>query len=158
MRQIALFPVFAALLYCGIGATAAYASCGSRPGTPDRVEAHATSATSIGVSWRNTTGKHALLGLEWEFKPGLEIPIPHSEHIMYFDMYFRDATKRPINRDLTGRGSFRVSYGSRTAYQFGTLNPNTKYCFALRARTEAGTNGCISARNSNWACATTLRR
>src|SRR5215510_2168059 len=144
-------------VWTSVGATAATASCGDRPGTPDSVKAQAASASRIMVSWRNTTGKHAPLGLRLESAPIIGV-VPASEHIIYFDMYFRDGAMRPIGRDLTGTGVGRVSYHSVSSKSFDGLAPNTRYCFALRARTHAGTQGCISAQTSNWACATTLRR
>jgi hypothetical protein len=76
---------------------------------------------------------------------------------MYFDMYLRDANKNNIGLDLTGTGPYQVAYGHRSSKTFDKLTSNVVYCFALRARTEGGTQGCISAITSNWACARTLR-
>ena len=119
------------------GATGAAASCDNRPGTPDNVTAVTLSSTSIKFSWRNTTG----LSLE--------------EPNMYFDMFMRDAAGNKVG-DLTGTGPFSVSFHSISTKIYDGLRPNSKYCFALRARNAAGTQGCVSLITSNWACATTL--
>lgn len=137
-------------LCAAASATTAQASCGNRPGTPRNVQAFAESATKIKVQWTNTTGRFgAATGIEWGEFPTI-----------YFDMYLRDGAKKPIGRDLTGvdikQNAF--SYNSVTWYYFDKLSPNTNYCFALRTRTEAGTQGCVSAQTSNWACTTTKAR
>ena len=133
--------VFARSCFVGIamvaGATAAAASCDNRPGTPTNVTAQVLSSNSINFSWRNTTG-------HWLAEPK-----------MFFDMYLQHGGKS-IGRDLTGTGPYSVSFGSTSSYVFNGLAPNTNYCFALRARTEGGTQGCISEVTSNWACATTV--
>jgi hypothetical protein len=49
-----------------------------------------------------------------------------------------------------------VSFGATSSQIFDGLAPNARYCFTLRARTERGTQGCISVVTSNWACATSL--
>lgn len=118
--------------------TAASASCGKRPGTPNEVTGRAISADAIEFSWRNTTGK------------SIEQPR------MFFDMYLRGGNNNQIGRDLTGTGPFDVSYGSRSAKTFTGLSPNSRYCFSLRARSAGGTQGCISAITSNVACVNTL--
>jgi hypothetical protein len=88
-----------------------------------------------------------------------ETGIPLADSSAYFDMYFRDGATKPIGRDLTGaRVGMSANYGEVTDYVFDKLSPNTKYCFALRARTEAGTQGCVSAETSNWACTATKAR
>ena len=149
-------------LWAAAGVSSAAASCGSRPGTPRDVKAFAESATAMRVEWTNTTGKYAAkLGLpvSTESKLFKETGIPLADASNYFDMYFRDAETKPIGRDLTGvRIGHSGESGEVINYVFGNLSPNTRYCFALRARTEAGTQGCVSAQTSNWACATTKAR
>jgi hypothetical protein len=49
-----------------------------------------------------------------------------------------------------------VSFGATSSQIFDGLAPNARYCFTLRARTEGGTQGCISVVTSNWACAISL--
>jgi hypothetical protein len=132
------------------GTSAATASCHDRPGTPNEVRAEAKSSTSIEFSWRNTTNK----GMN---KSG---SIGHGDtpHQMYFDIYVRDGQQRDIKRDLTGTGPFKgLVYGIRSSQVFDQLISNTKYCFSIRARTEGGTQGCISELQSAWACTTTLK-
>ena len=75
---------------------------------------------------------------------------------MYFDIYVRDAKQGQLGKDQTGTGPFKgLVYGSRSSKVFDGLLANKGYCFALRARTGAGTQGCISEQTSAWACATT---
>ena len=149
-------------LWVAAGPMGAQASCGTRPGTPRDVKAFAESATAMRVEWTNTTGKYAAkvgLPVSTESKLFKETGIPLADASNYFDMYFRDGATKPIGRDLTGvRIGHSGEYGEVTDYVFGNLSPNTRYCFALRARTEAGTQGCVSAQTSNWACATTKAR
>lgn len=129
----------------------AAASCSNRPGTPNEVRFENASDTSITFSWRNTTGK----GMN---KSGSGPNYSDTPHSMFFDMYLRDANNKHLNpnKDLTGTGGYKVVYGSRSSKEFTGLAPNTRYCFSLRARTEGGTQGCISAITSNVACGTTL--
>jgi len=136
---------FAALTLAAVGS--AHAGCGDRPGTPNNVTMVATSPHSVEVSWRNTTFK----GMN---RSGSTSSDPTGN--MYFDMYFRNGQKQNIGKDLTGTGPYQVNYGMVSSHVFDNLSPNSAYCFALRARTRGGTQGCISAVTSNWACATTL--
>ena len=135
------------------GSSAAMAStCGgllnARPGTPDATSAVAKSPTSIEFSWRNLTNK----GMN---KTGT-VGVNDQPHEMYFDIYVRDAKQGQLGKDETGTGPFRgLVYGSRSSKVFDGLLANKAYCFALRARTGGGTQGCISELTSAWACATT---
>jgi hypothetical protein len=143
---VAVIAVFA-------GSSAAMAStCGgllnSRPGTPDATSAVAKSPTSIEFSWRNLTNK----GMN---KSGT-VGVNDQPHEMYFDIYVRDAKQGQLGKDETGTGPFKgLVYGSRSSKVFDGLLANKAYCFALRARTGGGTQGCISELTSAWACATT---
>ena len=130
-----------------VTAGVAHAGCGDRPGTPNNVIMTATSPNSVEVAWRNTTQK----GLNPSGSASAD-----ATHKMWFDMYFRNGSTGSIGRDLTGTGPYDVNYGMITRRTFDGLTPNTRYCFALRARDGAGTSGCVSAVTSNWACATTL--
>ena len=142
IKFCALFGAFS------LAAGSAYAGCGERPGTPDNVTMTAKSATSVEVAWRNTTGR----GMN---PPGSASTDP--THIMYFDMFFRNGSTGDIGKDLPpGTGPYNVNYGSTSWRTFDNLAPSTKYCFALRARTDSGKKGCVSEITSNWGCATTL--
>jgi hypothetical protein len=79
---------------------------------------------------------------------------------VYLDIYVREGgpTGNPVGLDRTGFGPF-VSCedgfnGDKNNIIFNKAVPGRAYCFALRARTEAGTQGCVSERESNWSCAT----
>lgn len=127
----------------------AVASCGDRPGTPNQLVAQALSASTIELSWRNTTnrGMNRSGSIGWGDQP----------HTMNFDIYIRDLAGHSIGRDITGGArQAGLVYGVRTAYRFGGLAPNSRYCFAMRARTGGGTQGCISKDASEWACVSTL--
>jgi hypothetical protein len=142
-----------ALGLAAMACSPASAGCDSRPGTPDQVRMAARSADSLEASWRNTTGRRV------QIRTGV-FPVPHAlpnfENRMWFDMYLHHGDGRPTGKNLTGTGPYNVSYGSRSSKTFNGLAANTRYCFALRARTAGGTQGCVSGATSNWACATTM--
>lgn len=133
-------------VFC-LAAGAAHASCDDRPGTPNNITMTGISPTSVEVSWRNTTFKGMNPSGSTSSDP---------THKMWFDMYFRNGTNGNIGRDLTGTGPYDVNYGMVSKKTFDGLAPSTRYCFSLRARTEGGTQGCISAVTSGVACASTL--
>jgi hypothetical protein len=67
----------------------------------------------------------------------------------FFDIFVRDGADRNVGMDITGGAQ------GQKAMTFRGLTPNTEYRFALRARTEGGTEGCVSAQTSNWVVART---
>ncbi len=139
--------IVCAALPCAISLATSSAYGCDRPGTPNNVTMTATSATSVEVEWRNTTGR------------GMNPPGSTSSdqtQKMWFDMFFRDGSTGVIGKDLGGTGPYDVNYGSVTKRTFDGLAPSTRYCFALRARTDSGKHGCVSEITSNWGCATTL--
>ena len=126
-----------------LNASPAAASCSDRPETPGNVALTDVTATSIVLGWVN---KNAGGG-------GLN---PFGAYDRWFDIYLR---KQPvtnnIGRDLTGTGPIKVANGQHSTRAFTGLDPDTTYCFSMRARTGGGTQGCISRINSPWVCATT---
>jgi hypothetical protein len=123
-----LMPRATAMLWAVLAAAPASASCDDRPGTPDQVRVVATSPTTIELSWRNTTRLN-------------EAPN------MCFDIYvWGDGVNRTI---IGGACAGNVAYGSRSSHVFTGLAPGTTYYFSMRARTAPGTQGCISAEESN---------
>jgi fibronectin type III domain protein len=124
------------------------AACTDRPGTPTNVGATAASPTEITVSWSNRTRVFDATATQFA-------------HNMWFDFLVTETPKvgptivSPKSR--TGWGPVRVSppMGSASSTTFDGLRPGTKYCFVMRARTEGGTQGCISKIASNQGCATT---
>ena len=140
----------ATALSSALAASAAQASCGDRPGTPNELKAEpvAGAATpTIRFSWRNTTGK----GLN---KSG-STSSGDTPHRMYFDITVRDGKGNDAGKGLTGTGPFSVTYGSRSHQDFDRLGLPQTLCFWIRARTEGGTQGCISKIASGPVCATT---
>jgi hypothetical protein len=124
------------------------AACTDRPGTPTNVTAEAVSPTQIKVTWLNTTRAFDITGTQFA-------------HNMWFDISVREIAKdgsaivSPLSR--TGWGPVRVTppMGSPSSTTFDGLRPGTRYCFSMRARTEGGTQGCISKVASNSGCANT---
>jgi hypothetical protein len=111
---------------------AAALACSSRPGTPTDVRAEALSQSSINFKWRDTT------------RPG-EIPLGP-----FYDIEVTDSSGKSLKESLTGKG---YMFGGRV---FKKLDFNKEYCFRIRARTEAGTQGCVSKNWSARVCATTF--
>jgi hypothetical protein len=156
--------VFAASL-CWLAVASAHASCHDRPGTPINVSARATSPTTIELGWVNRASEG--------YVPYGIFGIPYSGDLMlfggavylsrgaiYFDVSVReDSPAGPaVGQDRTGFGPFETlppPYMDVKLTQFSNLRPATNYCFSMRARTEAGTQGCVSQRASEWTCAST---
>jgi len=144
---LAIPPICAAAGALLIMTATAHASCGSRPGTPNNVYAVPTSARSIALHWRNTTNK--------EMNKSGSTSKGDQPHGMYFDISVRDGNGNQVGRDITG-GAFRnVTYGSLSSHVFENVAPSSTLCFQIRARTHAGTQGCVSQVFSARACATT---
>jgi fibronectin type III domain protein len=137
MKSISLLLV-AASLSTAFAMSSADASCDDRPGTPDDVKADTVSSTSIRFGWRNTTSRSST-----------------GAYSYYFDISVSDGSGQQVGQDLTGFGPYSVAYRDRSSHDFNGLTPNTKYCFSIRARTEGGTQGCVSEISSATVCATT---
>ena len=130
--------------------SAAQASCGDRPGTPNELKAEPLAGAptpTIRFSWRNTTGR----GMN---KSG-STSSGDTPHRMYFDITVRDEKGNDAGKGLTGTGPFSVTYGSRSYKDFDRLGVPQRLCFWIRARTEGGTQGCISKIAAGPVCATT---
>ncbi len=119
-----------------LAAGPAIASCSDRPGTPDNVSAQVTSATSIRFKFRITTRDN--------------------EVNKYYD-YF--VVEKPGNKQVRNQagvpahGPYFLGYHAYTYFDVSDLKPGSEYCFQVRARTERGTQGCVSAKWSGAACA-----
>jgi hypothetical protein len=118
------------------------ASCGDRPGTPDMVHAEARDATDaegrrireIVFSWRNTAR--------------------HGEQV-WWDIEMKDGAGRVIPQ-RAGSGRPSSMYHDRLFNAF-LVGPRTTRCFRIKARTGAGTQGCVSQSWSAEVCATSSR-
>jgi len=102
----------------------AAASCGDRPGTPTGTIAVAGTNT-IGFSWHNTAPE---AGIFWDF-----------------EITDQDGVPKP-----GGGAGVRADADS---YTIGA-NPGDTRCIRIKARTEAGTQGCVSLNWSGRVCAT----
>lgn len=109
------------------------ASCSRRPGTPNEERAVAISDTEISYSWRVT-----------------------DDGDMYYDMYVLGPRNENVGKNRTGDGPYPSRFGRRAGTTFSGLRPNTRYCFAIRARTEGGTEGCVSKNQSSLQCTVTM--
>jgi hypothetical protein len=129
------------------------AACTDRPNTPANLSVKRVAANVIELSWQNTTRVTNVFGT----------PILHN---MWFDITVMESSPPEAGAkrsafSRTGWGPVRVpgQFEQDSAYisstKFEGLRPNTKYCFFMRARTERGTQGCISKAATDWACATT---
>ena len=117
-----------------LGSAPGWAQCSDRPGTPTdvRLEPNETN-NSLNLIWRNTT---------------------RGNEQAWFDIYFRDEDNNPIGRDMTGALGGVRPYGTGSAYLYADLTPGKRYCASMRARSGAGTQGCVSEITSNRSCAT----
>ena len=131
-KMIVLGFAAAFICLCLLPHAAALAGCGDRPGTPTDVNADALSQSSIKFKWRDTT------------RPG-EIPLGP-----FYDIEVTDGNGKVLKQSSTGEGYL---FGGKV---YKKLSFNTEYCFRVRARTEAGTQGCVSQIWSARVCATTF--
>jgi hypothetical protein len=118
------------------GAAAAHAACFTRPGTPNRVTAepvHGKERSTLRFGWFDTT---------------------RADERVWHDIEVTDGSGRLV-QSLAGVGYGAMSGKSQTTRDFGGLAPNTTRCFRVKARTEAGTQGCVSKLWSGRVCATT---
>ena len=124
------------LLAVASAAPAVAAICDNRPGTPNQTSAEVTSATSIRFKFRITTRDN--------------------EINKYYDYY---VTQKPGNGRVIARTGVRshgpnhLGFGSIDHVDVSDLKPGGEYCFYIRARTERGTKGCVSAVWAAPACA-----
>ena len=126
----------------------ARAACGNRPGTPDAITVKAISPTEIEYTWRNTTNRGS--------NQPRTIGKTDQPHQMWFDIEVRDSAGNQVGQDITG-GAHKPNlvYGIFTSHRFSGLSGGVTYCFRIRARTEGGTQGCVSQNWSNRDCAKT---
>lgn len=126
------------LLFTMLAPFAAQASCSDRPGTPDQVTAEPLSATAVRLHWRNTTSKAG------------------GSDDMWFDIYVLNDRNQPIGKNITGGAGQRgVGYHQMSSVDINGLQPDVEYRFQMRARTGAGTAGCVSGQPSNMAATRT---
>ena len=155
------FTAIAATGLLVLAATTANAACSDRPGTPDRLHTYTYSGATnaIQLGWRNNASEGYAPRLPTDM-----FPVPYvwselkSNGRIYFDIFVREGSPggRPVGQDRIGYGPFE-SFGPHhwLGTRFTGLAPGTTYCFAMRARTEAGTQGCVSQHQSEWVCGAT---
>ncbi len=123
------------LLAAAGAAPAAAAICDNRPGTPNQTSGEETSATSIRFKFRITTRDN--------------------EINKYYDYY---VTQKPGNKQVVSQtgvrshGPYYLGFGSIDYVNVNDLKPGGEYCFYIRARSERGTKGCVSAQWAAPAC------
>jgi hypothetical protein len=142
-------PLIAALALAGVSLAAPPAgACTDRPGTPVHIGAEPLSPTAIRFKFRITTRNTELnrfYDLQVEEvtppEPGQQLPT------------------RVKVRDLPGiraNGPAHLGFGGIDHFDIPGLKPGKEHCVRVRARTEAGTQGCVSALWSGQACTKTL--
>jgi hypothetical protein len=157
----------------------AHASCSDRPGTPAEVQAVPGNGF-VQLSWTNTASESIVDCDQVDASTILAAPayildvpkliLQRAPLIsalrlaggtpIYLDIYVREGAPngRAVGLDRTGFGPFVTcehgDYKEKSNITVANLVPGRTYCFAMRARTEAGTQGCVSERASNWSCAT----
>ncbi|MGD9830671.1 MAG: fibronectin type III domain-containing protein [Bradyrhizobium sp.] len=120
-------------IFTGPFLSEAAASCGSRPGTPNRVGVTRITDSSARLYWTNTA----------------------SEAVWYDIALTRRGEPIPGQTGIHGVG--RQIRGWEVQQSIKGLTPGTKYCFQVRARTEPGSKGCVSLQWSSRVCFTTLK-
>jgi hypothetical protein len=129
-----LFAVAAA----GAFALPAYSACGDRPGTPITIRVEpvpGSESSKLRLTWRDTT---------------------RADERVWWDFEVTDGSGRLV-QSLAGVG-IGAMVGSKqlSDRDFGPYPPGTTRCFRMKARTEAGTNGCVSQIWSGKTCGTTV--
>lgn len=136
MKQICLVGIVAVL--ASLGPTTAYASCGDRPGTPTNIRAIGIVGSTgnnnpgILVTWINTASESGADFVDIEVQT-------------------QDGGATGFNRTgwrMEGGGFHKE--GSAT---FQPMEVGKTFCFRVRARTEAGTQGCVSQLWTSRVCA-----
>ena len=96
-----------------------------RPGAPHSLKANSIGSGGIMLQWSSNVG--------------------------HYDIYIRDKNGQPVPEapDITGGAT------NRNYLEFFNLKPNKEYFFSLRARTEGGTQGCVSKNASETVSAKT---
>ncbi|MCW5773473.1 MAG: DUF4189 domain-containing protein [Rhodospirillaceae bacterium] len=134
-RRVAAAPVLLALAASCALALPAQAACGDRPGTPitTRVEAVPGNASMLRLTWRDTT---------------------RADERVWWDFQVTDAGGR-IVQSLAGVG-IGAMVGSKqfSNRDFGPYPAGATRCFRMKARTAAGTKGCVSQLWSGRICGT----
>jgi hypothetical protein len=113
-----------------------FGSCESRPGTPTHLNAKFT-GDGIDLSFINTA----------------------HDGMIWWDVEVRDGAGNLLNMTSPGSwgqpGKRNGSVGITGAFRMPPLLPNTTYCFKVRARDQAGRNGCVSQIWTGPVCVTT---
>jgi hypothetical protein len=83
----------------------------------------------------------------------IHVPVDHCES-QWWDVDVReDQPDGPLSgRGLTGAGPPADTDKHTGQFVFAGLKENKNYCIRVRARSEAGTQGCVSQVWSEWAC------
>jgi hypothetical protein len=112
---------------------AAYASCSDRPGTPAIIGTSLKAPGTLILSFESRTRDTGKICYDIEVKRNGQV----------------------AGQSITGGACNLGVFGKTYEHTFSDLGFNADYCFRIRARTEAGTEGCVSQVWSNTVCGTT---
>jgi hypothetical protein len=132
LRPVLVLTAFAAMALFNAPANA---SCGDRPGTPHIREVSLNRPGELVLRFQART-KH------------------FDKRRFCYDIEVK-RNNQVVNKSITGGACNDGLYGQGYRVTFSDLAFNSQYCFRMRARTEAGTQGCVSQIWSNTVCGTT---
>lgn len=125
-RSIAI----AAALAVSFSTTIAWAGCENkdRPATPtDLAITHGVAAGTFTLFWTNHQTRTGLT---------------------YFDIHVRGPNGQDLHKDVTGGAGQAIKNGGLGEFKFTKVPAVHEYTISMRARTKAGTEGCVSGAES----------
>ena len=135
-----MFKTSIPLVALGVGLVAAPVqalACSNRPGTPSNFTARPVNPTAIKLQWRNTASES---NIHWDID------------ITRNGRPFRGLAG--VKGDFGGGQPFSMK-GHIGRITIRKLEYGPRYCFKVRARTAAGSGGCVSASWSHVECTST---
>jgi hypothetical protein len=130
MKQICLAGIVAVL--ASLEPTTSYASCGDRPGTPTGIKATGNNDGTILLTWINTASES-----------GAD----------FVDIEVRTQNGGSTGRDLAGTRMQGGGFHKAGSFLMTNMAAGKTFCFRVRARTEASTEGCVSQLWTSRVCA-----
>jgi hypothetical protein len=135
IKQICLAGIAAVL--ASLGPTTTYAGCGDRPGTPTDIRATGNNDPGIVLTWINTASESGA------------------------DFVDIEVTTQNGGATSFNRSGWRMEGGGFHKEGSATFRPmeiGKTFCFRVRARTEAGTQGCVSLLWTARVCAAAVAK
>jgi hypothetical protein len=130
IKQICLAGIVAVL--ASLGATTTYALCGDRPGTPIGIKATGNNDGTIVLTWINTASES-----------GAD----------FVDIEVQTQNGGSTGRDLAGTRMEGGGFRKAGSFTMTNMAVGQTFCFRVRARTEASTQGCVSKLWTSRVCA-----